>query len=145
MHLAKWLPIGALLTIAVAASACLGAEPTPSPARAPSSTATPEHPADVSASGPPLEPAAYDGQGASSDVRYPIELSGTLRTLLSLDAIRPIYDPSFVTATDAPLLDDDLVIGVSLNGDSRAYPVRLLRQREMVNDVVGGVPILATW
>jgi hypothetical protein len=40
---------------------------------------------------------------------------------------------------------NDLVMGVSINGDSRAYPVRYLRWREMVNDEVGGIPILVTW
>ena len=40
---------------------------------------------------------------------------------------------------------NDLVIGVSIAGDSRAYPIRVLRFREMVNDELGGVPILVTW
>ena len=87
----------------------------------------------------------YEGTGASSTVRYPIEVGGTLNTLIRRDGIRPIYNPRFIDPDDALLADVDLVIGVSLNGDSRAYPVRTLRHREMVNDTVGGVPILATW
>jgi hypothetical protein len=39
----------------------------------------------------------------------------------------------------------ELVIGVEINCESRAYPVGPLNRREMVNDVVGGVPILVTW
>jgi hypothetical protein len=65
--------------------------------------------------------------------------------LLPRDAIRPIYDPQFVPADDAVFDPGELVMGVEINGDARAYPVGYLRQREMVNDVVGGVPILVTW
>ena len=68
-----------------------------------------------------------------------------LRQLLPKDAIRPIYEPRFVSASAAGLGPEDLVMGVSINGDSRAYPVGILTFREMVNDVVGGVPILVTW
>ena len=64
---------------------------------------------------------------------------------LPKDAIRPIYEPKFIAGEDASLRREELVIGVALNGESRAYPVGPLNFREMVNDVVGGVPILVTW
>lgn len=65
--------------------------------------------------------------------------------LLLPDDIPPIYDPQFVTAVNADLPNDELVIGFSINGDARAYPAGILYTREMVNDVVGGVPVLVTW
>ena len=69
--------------------------------------------------------------------------------LLLPDDIAPIYDPQFVPAADAHLPDDEpddeLVVGSSINGDARAYPAGILYTREMVNDVVGGVPVLVTW
>ena len=65
--------------------------------------------------------------------------------LLAQDAIRPIYSPIISAREDLELETDDLVIGVSIGGDSRAYPIRTLRFREMVNDELGGVPILVTW
>ena len=37
------------------------------------------------------------------------------------------------------------VIGVNINGESRAYPIPYLSAHEIVNDVVGGQPIAATW
>ena len=37
--------------------------------------------------------------------------------------------------------DDELVFGVEINGDARAYPLRILDWHEMFNDVVGGVPV----
>ena len=68
-------------------------------------------------------------------------------TLLGFDAIPAILEPEFVDAARADewLDDDDLVIGVSINGDSRAYSVPMLSAHEIVNDVVGGAPIAVTW
>jgi len=37
--------------------------------------------------------------------------------------------------------DDELVFGVSIDGDSRAYPLRLLNWHEMFNDVIGHAPL----
>ncbi len=61
------------------------------------------------------------------------------------DFLRPIYDPQFVSAADADLEPRDIVMGLDIGGEARAYPVRLLNVREMVDDVVGGVPVLVTW
>lgn len=65
--------------------------------------------------------------------------------LLARDAIAPIYDPQFAPADQAPYDDNELVIGVEINGEARAYAIGPLNSREMVNDVVGGVPVLVTW
>ena len=65
--------------------------------------------------------------------------------LLRPDDIPPIYAPEFVPSSDAGLPDDEPVIGLSINGDARAYPAGILYTREMVNDVVGGAPALVTW
>ncbi len=88
---------------------------------------------------------AFEGRGTTSEVRYALEVGGSLHTFIPQDSIKPIYEPTFISPAEAALMNADLVIGLSLNGDSRAYPVHILRRREMVNDVVGGVPILATW
>ncbi len=65
--------------------------------------------------------------------------------LLSRDAIFPIYEPQFAPAETAPYDDEELVIGVEINGQAKAYAIGPLNDREMVNDTVGGVPILVTW
>ena len=67
------------------------------------------------------------------------------RQLLGRDAIFPVYDPEMVPAAEAKLDGKEMVMGVSIDDDSRAYPIRTLRWREMVNDEVGGSPILVTW
>jgi hypothetical protein len=40
---------------------------------------------------------------------------------------------------------DEQVLALSINGESRAYSVPLLSRHEIVNDVVGGVPVAVTW
>ena len=70
---------------------------------------------------------------------------GEFRQLRPPDAIQPVYDPKFLGARESDLPDDELVIGLNINGDARAYPAGLLYHREMVNDTVGGVPVLVTW
>jgi hypothetical protein len=65
--------------------------------------------------------------------------------LLPFDAIRPVYQPEFVVADQALLDDNQLIIGVTLEGEAKAYPISVLRRREMVNDELAGIPILVTW
>ncbi len=53
-----------------------------------------------------------------------------------------------VTAAEADaagMTDSIRVLGVSINGDSRAYPIPFMSQHEIVNDEVGGRLIAATW
>ena len=68
-------------------------------------------------------------------------------TLLPKDAIAAIVDPVFIDAEEAnsQLLDEDLVIGVTVNGEHRAYGVAFLSNHEIVNDTLGGRPIAVTW
>ena len=65
--------------------------------------------------------------------------------LIPFDGIRPVYDPQFSSAADAPLHDDELVLGVAWDGEAKAYPITVLRFREMVNDELAGIPTLVTW
>ena len=41
--------------------------------------------------------------------------------------------------------ESDRVFGVTINGESRAYPLRIVNAHEMVNDTVGGEPISLLW
>ena len=67
------------------------------------------------------------------------------RQLIGRDVIVPIYDPLIVSAAEAGFTPDELVMGVALNGESRAYSVGMMRSREIANDELGGVPLLVTW
>lgn len=59
-----------------------------------------------------------------------------------VDGIPPLDNPTMILAAEADYLDPwDPVFGLSINGDSRAYPLRIIDWHEMANDVVGGVPV----
>ena len=57
----------------------------------------------------------------------------------------PIGRPTFVSAGETKLDGDEKVIAVTLAGAARAYPVRSISYHHVVNDAVGGVPIVATY
>ena len=64
------------------------------------------------------------------------------------DGIPSIDIPKFVTVHEAGnnfLSDSDLVLGININGDIRAYPLLILVWHEIVNDKVGGVPVAVTY
>jgi hypothetical protein len=68
-------------------------------------------------------------------------------TLLPRDAIPAIDNPVFLSVAEADSEYDpeEQIIGVSFNGQSRAYSISLLSGHEIVNDEVGGVKIAVTW
>ena len=58
------------------------------------------------------------------------------------DGIPDLRSPSTLAASEADYLDPrDRVFGVSINGEHRAYPLRIMNPHEMANDVLGGEPI----
>ena len=62
------------------------------------------------------------------------------------DGIPPIDDPRFdPVASVLDLSDKSPVISLSINGDARAYPLEVLTRHEIVNDVVGDVPVAVTF
>ena len=68
-------------------------------------------------------------------------------TLLPRDAIPSIDNPTFYSVEEAneEYVLEELVLGVVIDGDARAYSTNLLDSHEIVNDVVGGQPIAVTW
>ena len=58
------------------------------------------------------------------------------------DGIPALINPAFISPLQATYLTpEELVFGVEINGDARAYPLRILDWHEMFNDVIGGVPV----
>ena len=61
---------------------------------------------------------------------------------VGVDGIPSLDDPELIAAAEADYLrDDDLVFGVEINGDARAYPLRIMGWHEMFNETIGGVPV----
>ncbi len=62
------------------------------------------------------------------------------------DGIPALNAPKMLKSADAIYLrPSDRILGVSVNGESRAYPIRLLNWHEVVNDTVGGKSIVVTY
>jgi hypothetical protein len=92
---------------------------------------------------------------------YPFDLSTSLIDAqritphLAVDAIIALDEPDVVAADEVPLIneeqrgkflvDDDVVIGVTLGGESRAYPIRIMNWHEVVNDTLGGRPMAVAY
>lgn len=62
------------------------------------------------------------------------------------DGIKSVDAPEFSDIGSATWVGRDTeVLGVEVGGDARAYPLRMLEYHQIVNDVVGGVPIAVTY
>ena len=63
------------------------------------------------------------------------------------DGIPSIDNPKFIQIQKAEefLEDSDLVVGLNINGDIRAYPLQILVWHEIVNDKVGNTPVAVTY
>ena len=63
------------------------------------------------------------------------------------DGIPSIDNPKFIQIRKAEefLEDSDLVVGLNINGDIRAYPLQILVWHEIVNDKVGNTPVAVTY
>jgi hypothetical protein len=84
--------------------------------------------------------------------------------IIPLDLVAIGSEPGVIHALDGPnmipagevdeinhrergsyLVDDDQIVGIEINGDVRAYPIRILQWHEVVNDTVGGRPVAVTY
>ncbi|MEK6801700.1 MAG: DUF3179 domain-containing protein [Nitrospirota bacterium] len=62
------------------------------------------------------------------------------------DGIPAILTPRFISAEDATFLQaTDRVLGLERESDAKAYPIKILNWHEIVNDVVGGKPVVVTY
>ena len=58
----------------------------------------------------------------------------------------PLPQPEFAEASEAKhVAEDDLVLGLQVGSEARAYPVLALAYHHLVNDSVAGEPIVATY
>ncbi|MBI3827342.1 MAG: DUF3179 domain-containing protein [Candidatus Rokubacteria bacterium] len=62
------------------------------------------------------------------------------------DGIPAIDRPAFIAARQAAwLVPQEPVLALEINGDARAYPLQILMWHEIVNDTVGGKPVVVTF
>ncbi len=62
------------------------------------------------------------------------------------DGIPPIDEPQFEAVGDVDWLEaDEPVLSLTIDGQTKAYPIRIMTWHEIVNDEVGGVPVAVTY
>ncbi|MEM1241335.1 MAG: DUF3179 domain-containing protein [Cyanobacteria bacterium P01_H01_bin.26] len=61
------------------------------------------------------------------------------------DGIPSIDAPEFDTAETTPFATEDIVIGMVVNGEAKAYPYNVLNWHEIVNDQIGGVNVTVSY
>jgi hypothetical protein len=80
------------------------------------------------------------------DVPYRVRIEEIAWGGVTKDGIPALTNPKHVAPEKATYLTPgELVFGVSINGDHRAYPHRILDWHEMFNDVVGGKPVTLSY
>jgi len=57
----------------------------------------------------------------------------------------PMGDPRFISADQASIDPNDMVIAVTMNGEGRAYPIREMGYHHIVNDRLNGLPMVVTY
>jgi hypothetical protein len=58
----------------------------------------------------------------------------------------PLAQAAYAKASQADFVEEaDIVVGVESNGEAAAYPIRLMAYHHLVQDTVGGTPIVATY
>ena len=80
--------------------------------------------------------------------RSPEELAGLLASynLYDYEFRKAIVGPRFIAAEQASTkFTNRQVLGISIDGDHRAYAIHFIEAHEIVNDTVGGVPVAVTY
>lgn len=76
------------------------------------------------------------------DIQRSIRLDEIVWGGVRKDGIPALTNPELIEADQADYIrDNELVFGISINGDTRAYPYRFMDWHEMLNDTIGGVPV----
>ncbi|MEX2515102.1 MAG: DUF3179 domain-containing protein [Candidatus Paceibacterota bacterium] len=78
--------------------------------------------------------------------RHSIPLDEILSGGPGKDGIPSIDDPKFISPDEADfLVADDIGLGLTIEGESRFYPYKILVWHEIVNDTLAGEPVMVTY
>jgi hypothetical protein len=73
-------------------------------------------------------------------------IAGKVRGQAIAESSPPLEQPTVVAVSGAPhMRGDDLVLGVEAGGHSRAYPWWVVKNFHVVNDTVGGAPVMVAF
>ena len=134
-------PALALCAVAVLAFACGTSDSTPAP-----ETAVPTaEPAPTASVGPPGEGLRPEGPPPGGRT-FPPGGRGGAAGLERNSRFVPLDNPEVVSADAATFLQpEDRVLGLTVGGESRAYPISMMTFHHVANDVLGGLPVLVTF
>jgi Protein of unknown function (DUF3179) len=92
------------------------------------------------------EPDAWQREGWTTNFSNLSVDPSEILTAIPRDRIPSIDNPLFVPVSqEISLPDREPVMSVIVNGEARAYPLRIMMWHEIVNDVVGGTPLAVTY
>ena len=97
---------------------------------------------------PGVAPVATGQQSNSSQqIKHIVPLDQIVSGGPPPDGIPSIDNPKFISVVEAGkfLKESDLVVGLTINGQTKAYPLLILVWHEIVNDKVGSVPVSVTY
>lgn len=144
------LSLGLLLPVVLAA--CAGSTPTAVPTATASEQAaeavpTTDEGVTVVPESEVNPPPGAQREFSTDFSRHTIDYSEVLSGGPSKDGIPAIDEPKFISISEADewLEPMEPVISFQVGDDSRAYPIQILMWHEIVNDVVGGEPVVVTF
>lgn len=112
------------------------------------------HPHGQSAATTPTQPAPFvprpPTQSSEADLDADPVMSRVVRSgpmARPRDAFRVITRPKFLTVEEAgfSMSDEEVVLGLELEGQCRAYPINYLNDHELVREEIGRLPLLISW
>lgn len=149
--------IGLMLVLALSIAACTGEQtvsPKPTPESAgeaiPETLSVPNRPpiiptVDTSQHSVPLDQIFFDTFNPTNRA-VPLDEATPELIARLIDAIPPLHAPKYEPASAADWLhDEDMVIGYATGEQAWAYPIRILNFHEIVNDNLGGEPVLISY
>jgi len=91
-------------------------------------------------------PARWQGEWPNTDfTKHSVAFDEIMSGGPPKDGIPSIDDPRFEPVDEVDLPAEEPVIGLKLNGEARAYPLRILMWHEIVNDEIDGIPVAVTY
>jgi hypothetical protein len=92
------------------------------------------------------DPNSWALEGWKTDFDNIVIDPGEITTVILRDQIPSIDDPKFIpVAEETDLPEREPVMSLEIDGDARAYPLRIMMWHEIVNDTVGGMPVAVTY
>jgi len=87
------------------------------------------------------------GSAPTTNVKHTIDVTEIRRGCFRQDCIPSVDKPEFISVSEASdiLPPDSIGIALSYQGETRFYPFPMLETHELVNDFVGGEPVLVSY